>query len=138
MVDYLNVVADIPIEEDVWVQGSEISPGDYAVLHHVITRVVQPEAAAETVRPDEGDDEFAGLEDSDVPMAGLTGYVPGRPPVLEPNRGGMLRAGSKVAFQLHYTTSGREVFDQAQPSQSRAADHSAARVSFASLNCNFH
>lgn len=69
---------------------------------------------AETVRPDEGDDEFAGLEDSDVPMAGLTGYVPGRPPVLEPNRGGMLRAGSKVAFQLHYTTSGREVFDQSE------------------------
>ena len=114
VVDYLNVVADIPIEEDVWVQGSEISPGDYAVLHHVITRVVQPEAAAETVRPDEGDDEFAGLEDSDVPMAGLTGYVPGRPPVLEPNRGGLLRAGSKVAFQLHYTTSGREVFDQSE------------------------
>lgn len=69
---------------------------------------------AETVRPDEGDDEFAGLEDSDVPMAGLTGYVPGRSPTLEPNRGGMLRAGSKVAFQLHYTTSGREVFDQSE------------------------
>ena len=114
VVDYLNVVADIPIEEDVWIQGSEISPGDYAVLHHVITRVVRPEVAAENVRPEEGDNEFAGLEDSDVPMAGLTGYVPGRSPTLEPNRGGLLRAGSKIAFQLHYTTAGREVFDQSE------------------------
>lgn len=114
VVDYLNVYADIPIEKDVWIQGSEIVPGDYSVLHHVITRVVQPEQAAGDVRPDEGDDEFAGEGASDVPMAGLTGYVPGRRPVLEENGGGLLRAGTKVAFQLHYTTSGKEVTDHSE------------------------
>ena len=114
VVDYINVYADIPIEEDVWVRGSEIVPGDYSVLHHVITRVVRPEVSDESVRPDEGDDEFAGLEGADVPMAGLTGYVPGRRPQLEPGAGGLLRAGSRVAFQLHYTTSGREVTDHSE------------------------
>jgi peroxiredoxin len=114
VVDYINVYADIPIEEDVWVRGSEIVPGDYSVLHHVITRVVQPEVANSAVRPEEGDDEFAGLENSEVPMAGLTGYVPGRRPQLEPGSGGLLRAGSRVAFQLHYTTSGREVTDHSE------------------------
>ncbi len=114
VVDYINVYADIPIEKDVWVQGSEIVPGDYSVLHHVITRVVQPEQASDSVVPDEGDDEFAGLEGSNVPMAGLTGYVPGRRPQIEEGTGGLLRAGSRVAFQLHYTTSGKEVEDHSE------------------------
>jgi len=114
VVDYINVYADIPIEKDVWIRGSEIVPGDYSVLHHVITRVVQPEVAEEFVRPDEGDDEFEGLQNSEIPMAGLTGYVPGRRPQLEPGSGGLLRAGSRVAFQLHYTTSGREVTDSSE------------------------
>jgi len=114
VVDYINVYAEIPIEDDVWIRGSEIVPGDYSVLHHVITRVVQPEIANDSVRPDEGDDEFEGLENTDIPMAGLTGYVPGRRPQLEPGSGGLLRAGSRVAFQLHYTTSGREVTDSSE------------------------
>lgn len=114
VVDYLNVYADIPIEDDVWVQGSEIVPGDYSVLHHVITRVVQPEVDPDSVRPDEGDDEFASQKLTDVPLAGLTGYVPGRRPILEQNRGGLLRAGTRVSFQLHYTTSGKEVTDQSE------------------------
>ena len=35
-------------------------------------------------------------------------------PTSNPDRGGLLRAGSKIAFQLHYTTAGREVFDQSE------------------------
>ena len=114
VVDYRTVYADIPIEKDVWIQGSEIVPGDYSVLHHVITRIVRPDLADESVRPEEGDDEFAEQALTDIPLAGLTGYVPGRRPVLEPNRGGLLQAGSRVSFQLHYTTSGREVVDESE------------------------
>ncbi len=114
VVDYLNVSVDIPLEKDVWIRGSEIVPGDYSVLHHVITRVIPPGVNNSDVRPEEGDDEFAGLEDADVTLAGLTGYVPGRRPILEPNSGGLLRKGSGVSFQLHYTTSGKEVTDESE------------------------
>ncbi|MEX0619079.1 MAG: redoxin domain-containing protein [Pseudohongiellaceae bacterium] len=114
VVDYLTVYADIPLQKDTWIRGSEIVPGDYSVLHHVITRVVPPGVDDSNVRPDEGDDEFAEQANSNVPLAGLSGYVPGRRPSLAPKSGGLLRAGSRVSFQMHYTTSGKEVTDQSE------------------------
>ena len=114
VVDYINVTTDIPLDKDRWIRGSEIVPGDYSVLHHVITRVVPPGVNGNTVNPDEGDDEFADQEKSNVALAGLSGYVPGRRPALEPLGGGLLRKGSGVSFQLHYTTSGKAVTDHSE------------------------
>lgn len=114
VVDYLNVTTNIPLDKDVWIRGSEIVPGDYSVLHHVITRVVPPGVNGSSINPDEGDDEFADQAGSKVPLAGLSGYVPGRRPTLEARGGGLLRKGSGVSFQLHYTTSGKAVTDNSE------------------------
>ena len=114
VIEYLNIVVDIPLQEDVWIRGSEIVPGDYSVLHHVITRIVAPDENGDDVVTEEGDDEFVGQDKTDVPLARLSGYVPGRRPSLTPNGGGLLRKGSAARFQLHYTTSGREVLDESE------------------------
>lgn len=43
VLDYRNIPVDLNLDHDVWVRGSEVAPGDPAVLHHIITTVVPPE-----------------------------------------------------------------------------------------------
>ena len=45
VVDYMDIPVDLGLEKDVWIKGSEVVPGDPAVLHHIITTVVPPEGA---------------------------------------------------------------------------------------------
>ncbi len=45
VVDYMDIPIDLGLDKDVWIKGSEVVPGDPAVLHHIITTVVPPEGA---------------------------------------------------------------------------------------------
>jgi len=99
VLDYINLVVPIDIDEDKWVRGSQYVAGDHTVLHHTITRVIGPE----------GDRQTRGGSDD---VANIAGYIPGAEPRLEePNTGGLLKAGSSLAVQLHYTTNGMETTD---------------------------
>jgi len=112
VVDYMRVYADIALDKDRYIRGSELIPGDYSVLHHVITRVIQPETDV-AIEPEEGDAEvFASVEG--IPLARISGYVPGRRPKITPNSGGLLRKGSRLSMQMHYTTSGRAITDTSE------------------------
>jgi len=49
---------------------------------------------------------------SDVDQASVAGYAPGTATSMYPeNTGGLLRAGSTLSLQMHYTTSGKESVD---------------------------
>ena len=122
VVDYQNVVVDPGWTEDKWIQAAEVRPGNRAVVHHIIATAVPPsvkrrsrasrtaddsqpreEAPARPAKPDDG--ELRGIK--------LTAYVPGR--LANTNRPGVamfVPAGSKIAFQLHYTPNGKEQEDQ--------------------------
>ncbi|MDP6415489.1 MAG: hypothetical protein QGG54_10790, partial [Gammaproteobacteria bacterium] len=51
----------------------------------------------------------------DPDQASIAGYAPGNSVSLNPEGvGGLLKAGSTLSLQMHYTTSGREVTDQTE------------------------
>ena len=90
-----------PLEEDVWVRGAEILPGDRSALHHVITTWRKAAGQGEGRRGRRG--------------GSLGGYVPGM--VAEPHpegTGTLLPAGSVLVFQMHYTPYGKATTDRSQ------------------------
>lgn len=109
-IDYQYVILPLNLKEDRWVQAAEVRPGNRAVVHHVIAFIREPgskwmrdKKPGEIFIPknEKGErQEFGG----DL----LAGFAPGLPAtVLEPGTGRLLKAGSDVVFQLHYTANGK-------------------------------
>ncbi len=104
VVDYRYVPVELNLDKDVWVRAMEFVPGDREVLHHVIAYVSSP--ADKTMR---GRDTGADQGEN------LAGFAPGREPdQFHDNSGRLLRKGSNLLLQMHYTTSGRETVDETQ------------------------
>jgi peroxiredoxin len=122
VVDYQNIIVDPGWTEDKWIQAAEVRPGNRAVVHHIIATAVPPGAARQTRVRRDGDDSQprddasvrpARTDDGELRGIKLTAYVPGR--LANTNRPGVamfVPAGSKIAFQLHYTPNGKEQEDQ--------------------------
>ena len=89
--------------EDKWVQMAEVRPGNRALVHHVIAYVKAPLKPG-AVAPKKGDGrEF------------LVAYAPGSvPEVIEPGRGKLIKAGSEIVFQVHYTANGTAGVDRSK------------------------
>ncbi|HTS61127.1 MAG TPA: cytochrome c [Candidatus Acidoferrales bacterium] len=115
-VDYQYVILPYKFAEDRWVQASEVRPGARSVVHHVIAyirepgskwmRDMQPGVAFVPPLNDKGERQgFSG----DM----LAGFAPGVPAEsLAPGRGRLIKAGSDIVFQLHYTTNGKAQQDR--------------------------
>jgi hypothetical protein len=83
--------------EDKWVEAAEIRPDKRAVIHHVIVFVQEPTATPERR-------ELSNL---------LVGYAPGEPPLrFDPGTAKLVKAGSKLLFQVHYTPNGKPATDR--------------------------
>jgi hypothetical protein len=96
------------------VQMAEVRPGNRAVVHHVIAFVRDPKSKWN--RDQEPGVVFVpekGGRSNGLGGDLLAGYAPGLPPiVLEPGQGRLVKAGSDVVFQLHYTASGKAAEDR--------------------------
>lgn len=104
VLDYITVVVPIDIPEDKWVKASQYLAGDRTVLHHTLNAVIEPGTRLNprNILGASGGD--AGPE--------IAAYVPGGSPRMMPeNTGGLLKKGSQLFLQLHYTTNGRETTD---------------------------
>jgi len=105
VLDYRQVSVPIDIDGDKWVRGSQYVAGDRTVLHHTLNSLVEPGASRRGG--------FLGGGNPD--QANITAYIPGAEPRMEPpNTGGLLKAGSTLNLQLHYTTNGRETVDASE------------------------
>ncbi len=113
VLDYQYILVPGKFDKDVWVQMAEVRPGNRALLHHVIAFVRPP-----------GSKWLAGIQPG-VPFvptkeksetgsgALLVGYAPGMPAMtLAPGRAKLIKAGSDIIFQMHYTTNGHAGSDQ--------------------------
>lgn len=93
-VEYQYFVVDPKFEEDKWITGAQIIPGNPSVVHHSIAFVRPPDGAR-----------FRGI-------GWLTAYVPGaRNGTFPKDSAVFVPAGSKFVFQQHYTPNGTDQSD---------------------------
>ena len=96
VVNYQYFLVPTGFTEDKWIQAAEVRPGNRAVVHHVIVFVVGPEAAKQRG----GLFRQGGVE-------GLVGTAPGEAPMVLPDGvGRLVKAGSTLVLQMHYTPNG--------------------------------
>lgn len=97
IIDYRYLTMDLPFEEDTWITGADVLPGDRQALHHVIAFILPPEGERRRYR------------------RWLTGYAPGVEASRFPsNTGVLVRKGERLLLELHYTAYGKAVQDQTQ------------------------
>jgi hypothetical protein len=116
VIDYQYIIIPTHLTEDKWIQAVEVVPSARSVMHHVIATIREPgskwfanEPAGVAFVPQKGD--RSGTGDG---TSGLGGYVPGQstPPTDSPHRATLIKAGSDIVLQLHYTTNGTPAVDQ--------------------------
>ena len=101
ILDYYNVMVELDLEEDRWVRASQYIPGDRTVLHHTLHSLVAP-----------GETRGGSLLGGEPDRPDIAPYIPGQAPRMEPpNTGGLLKAGTRISMQMHYTTTGKESVD---------------------------
>ena len=119
VIDYQFIIVPTGLQEDKWVKAVEIRPGRRDVVHHAIAFVRPP--GSKWLRDAQPGVPYAkhpqesttpSLPTDDMPEY-LLSYTPGRPPTaLEAGQARLIKAGSDIVFQLHYTTNGKVVRDQ--------------------------
>jgi peroxiredoxin len=100
-VPYQYFYLDTKFEKDMWVQASEVRPGNRSVVHHIFLFYLPP-----------GQEEPNA---EDPLFNGVGAYAPGVP--AGSAQDGMARfipAGSRLGFQVHYTPTGTEQIDQSE------------------------
>jgi hypothetical protein len=86
--DYQYISVPTHFTEDKWVEMVEVRPGNRSLVHHAIVMV----------------DEIGDGEGQEY----LGGYAPGMSPqIWNSGQARLVRAGSSLVFQMHYTTTGK-------------------------------
>ncbi|PCH63669.1 MAG: hypothetical protein COC19_00765 [SAR86 cluster bacterium] len=102
---FTNVEVIIPVKVDRWLRGSQIVAGEMSVLHHTVNTLAFP-----------GEPRRSFLSGGGNPdKASITAYVPGGTPAMSPDgTGGLVKVGSVLNLNMHYTPNGRETVDASQ------------------------
>ncbi|HWO02368.1 MAG TPA: thiol-disulfide isomerase [Blastocatellia bacterium] len=102
VVPYKYFTVQTNFNEDKWVQAAEIRPGNRRVVHHVIVFVQELGAKTELSGEGRGGRGFK-----------LCGFAPGeQPKVFPPGTARLIKKGSKLTFQMHYTPNGEAATDR--------------------------
>ncbi len=121
VVAYRHYVVHTKFTEDKYLQFAEIKRGNPALVHHVIVSVLEP---GDRPLPPEGEINSArgfgedgvanrrsegnqGAVRANNPDGMLVGWAPGMSPLmLRPGVAKLVKKGSALIFQMHYTTNG--------------------------------
>ena len=140
VIPYQYVIVPTHFKSDTWVRLAEVRAGDRAHTHHIVVSVREPGSkwlATEpigvpfTLNPHD----YGG----GVPGEFLAGYGPGAmPELLAPGQAKLIKAGSDLVFQLHYTPNGQPGCDRSriglilsyQPPKQRVLMLAAANIRF--------
>ncbi len=156
-IDYQYIVIPTGFKEDKYVQLAEARPGNTKLVHHIIAFVREPgnrwlkdakpgvpyvpkdpELSPEDQKKQ--DDAEAKLPGIPFPGDFLVAYAPGTvPEVIKPGRAKLIKAGSDIVLQMHYTSNGTAgtdiskiglVFSKTPPTE-RMLTINTANVTFA-------
>ncbi|HEY6307946.1 MAG TPA: cytochrome c [Candidatus Angelobacter sp.] len=164
-VDYQYVVIPGGFTQDTWVSAAEVRPGNRAVVHHVIAFVRPPnspwmkdakpgeffvpkkEANREGGQRQGGQGEQQGDQAQQRPARRgsitdnelLVGYAPGLQPLqLNSGEAKLIKAGSDIVLQLHYTANGTAGIDKTRIGLIYAKEPPKVRsIQLASSNAGF-
>ena len=143
-IEYQKVVVPSGFTEDKWVQFAEARPDDRARVHHMILFIREPgshwlrdaKPGVFFVAPKTTD---ASVDTSALPSDFLVGYAPGQPAaILPPGQAKLIKAGSDLVLEIHYTTNGTASTDRSkfglvfakQPPKERVLTLSATNGTF--------
>jgi Trehalose utilisation len=118
--EYQHILIPAPFQTDKWVQFAEARPTDRSRVHHIIAFIREPgsdwlKEAKPGIPfvPEKPKDENA--DTSQLPSDFLVGYAPGQPPEqFVPGQAKLIRAGSDIILQVHYTTNGKPGKDRSR------------------------
>ena len=118
---YQWVIVPTNLKEDKWVTPAEVRPGDRSVIHHIVVSIREP---GNQWMADKKPGEYFGgtlaiergskLAGSPETMGGyFAQYEPGSVVTpANPHVATLLKAGSDIVFQIHYTPNGKAATDQ--------------------------
>jgi hypothetical protein len=112
-IDYTYYVLPLNLKEDTWITAAEVRPGNREVVHHVIA-FVRPPGSKWLKDAPLGEPYIPKNGEGGTPFGQWVGaYAPGMPPDrMLPGQGRLLKAGSDVVLQMHYTANGKPATDQ--------------------------
>lgn len=140
-IEYTYIVLPLNLTRDTWVQAAEVRPGNRSVVHHVIAFLREPNSKwlrdaqyGVPFVPNKGHRSARNADEraseAGVPGAELlVGYAPGlQAQVWRPGQAKLIKAGSDVVFQMHYTANGKATTDQTKIGLIFAPNPPAERV----------
>jgi hypothetical protein len=99
-VPYQHFTVDPGFKEDKYLTALEARAGNLSVVHHIVIYVREPGRRQQARRLDLGEGILGALS-------------PGQTPFLaDPGTAKLIKAGSQLVFQMHYTPNGKEVKDR--------------------------
>jgi hypothetical protein len=117
-IDYQYVVLPTKFTEDQWVRMAETRPSNRAVVHHMVIFVRDPQSnwlrgeaqpGVPFVPPKTGRRNDIGGGGNEI----LTVYTPGMvPDEWKSNQAKLIKAGSDLVLQIHYTANGKATEDR--------------------------
>lgn len=138
-IEYQYIVIPTNFTEDRWIRMAEVRPGARSVVHHVIAFVRPPgntwlkdaqpgvPFVPQRARRGEARNNESGDGLGDVEL--LVGYAPGLPEVrLASGQAKLVRAGSDLVFQLHYTSNGKAAADRTKIGMAFATEPPRQRI----------
>ncbi|MBM3726637.1 MAG: thiol-disulfide isomerase [Acidobacteria bacterium] len=123
-VDYQYVVVPLDLAEDKWIQMVEARPTARQVVHHVVVFLRPPESnwlrgeaepgvpfVPPRTTPEGRPRQDIGGANNEI----LTIYTPGNvPDIWRPGLAKLVKKGTDLVFQMHYTVNGKAVEDRTQ------------------------
>ncbi|MFY9570245.1 MAG: thiol-disulfide isomerase [Blastocatellia bacterium] len=102
VIPYKYLTVQTNFSEDKWVQAAELRPGNRKVVHHIIIFVQEPGTKNELSGESRGGRGYK-----------LCGFAPGeQPKIFPPGTARLIKKGSKLTFQMHYTPNGEATTDR--------------------------
>lgn len=150
VVDYQWIKIHSGFTEDKWVEAVEVRPGDPSVVHHAVVYAREPwltyakEAAYNEFFQLSGEDIVDVLKNrsrgdtmfsSTAEPEHLQVFAPGADPILlEPGQARLVKAGSDIIFEMHYTPNGKPAVDRTRVGLRFAKTPPTERVRTVRLN----